>query len=36
VLSQCGANQVEVIPMRQGQKVSRLLAWRFKGQVAEK
>ena len=36
VLSQCGANQVEVIPMRQGQKVSRLLAWRFKGGDAEK
>lgn len=36
VLSQCGAKQVEVIPMRQGQKVSRLLAWRFKGGDAEK
>jgi 23S rRNA (adenine1618-N6)-methyltransferase len=36
VLSHCGAKQVEVIPMRQGQKVSRLLAWRFKGGDAEK
>jgi 23S rRNA (adenine1618-N6)-methyltransferase len=31
VLAQCGTSQVEVIPMRQGQKVSRLLAWRFSG-----
>ena len=31
VLSQCGAKQVEVIPMSQGQKVSRFLAWRFRG-----
>ena len=29
VLTQCGARQVTVIPMSQGQKVSRLLAWRF-------
>lgn len=29
VLTQCDAKQVEVIPMSQGQKVSRLLAWRF-------
>ena len=29
VLAQCGAEQVTVIPMSQGQKVSRLLAWRF-------
>lgn len=29
VLTQCGAEQVTVIPMSQGQKVSRLLAWRF-------
>jgi 23S rRNA (adenine1618-N6)-methyltransferase len=30
VLSQCDAKQVEVIPMSQGQKISRLLAWRFR------
>ena len=29
VLTQCGAAQVTVIPMSQGQKISRLLAWRF-------
>ncbi|WP_162029840.1 MULTISPECIES: 23S rRNA (adenine(1618)-N(6))-methyltransferase RlmF [unclassified Lentimonas] len=29
VLAQSGAQQVEVIPMSQGQKISRLLAWRF-------
>ncbi|MFQ3226131.1 MAG: 23S rRNA (adenine1618-N6)-methyltransferase [Lentimonas sp.] len=29
VLAQCGATQVVVIPMSQGQKVSRLLAWEF-------
>lgn len=29
VLAQCDAKQVEVVPMSQGQKVSRLLAWRF-------
>ena len=31
VLTQCDATQVEVIPMSQGQKISRLLAWRFRG-----
>ena len=29
VLAQCGAKQVEVVQMSQGQKISRLLAWRF-------
>ena len=29
VLTKIGANEVRVIPMAQGQKVSRILAWRF-------
>lgn len=29
MLIQCSATQVEVIPMSQGQKVNRILAWRF-------
>ena len=29
LLGQCGAKQVREIPMSQGQKVSRLLAWNF-------
>lgn len=30
-LARCGASRVEVIPMSQGQKVSRLLVWGFEG-----
>lgn len=33
VLSDCGAQEVEVMEMRQGQKISRLIAWRFERPV---